>query len=309
MKSCVRSAGMLSEVFKNDIGLLQGEVLSPILFSLYVNDFEIEFLTKGMIPVQIQELNLFVLMYADMVIFSESANDLQSMLDTLFTYTTKWDLSVNVEKTKIVIFRNGSKISSNERWHLNGEPIEIVDKFTYLGVLMNYNGKFSTTQKQLASQGRKAMFSLKSKVSQMYLNTETMLSLFDTYVASILNYSCEVWGSHSAKDVEKVHLEYLKSVLGVRKNTNNGMQGSRCPSHLSHFAIFQEKMQQKFRKCDMDISYFRNRGAILDFSCWHPNRAVLPVQNVDTLPHGNNRDFPSSLFYNMMIFTKGLPCH
>ena len=56
MKSCVRSNGMLSEFFKNDIGLLQGEVLSPILFSLYVNDFEIEFLTKGMIPVEIQEL-------------------------------------------------------------------------------------------------------------------------------------------------------------------------------------------------------------------------------------------------------------
>jgi hypothetical protein len=44
-----------------------------------------------------------------------------------------------------------------------------------------------------------------------------MLSLFDTYVASILNYGCEVWGSHCEKDVENVHLEYLKYVLGVRK--------------------------------------------------------------------------------------------
>jgi hypothetical protein len=36
----------------------------------------------------------------------------------------------------------GDKINCNESWHLNGEVIEIVDK------LMNYNGKFSTTQKQ-----------------------------------------------------------------------------------------------------------------------------------------------------------------
>ena len=50
----------------------------------------------------------------------------------------------------------------------------------------------------------------------MYI--ETLISLFDTYVASILNYGCEVWGIHNANDVEKLHLEYRKSILGVRKN-------------------------------------------------------------------------------------------
>lgn len=178
-----------------------------ILFSLYVNDFEKEFLCKGNIPIQIQELNLFVLMYADdMVIFSETAHELQEMLNTLYSYTSVWDLTVNVQKTKIVIFRNGGKIHNNERWHLNGEPTEVVDSFTYLGLLLQYNGKFNNTQKQLASQGRKAMFSLKSKTSQLYLNTETMLSIFDTYIASILNYGCEIWGMHAANDIEKVHL-------------------------------------------------------------------------------------------------------
>ena len=54
----------------------------------------------------------------------------------------------------------------------------------------------------------------------MCLNVETLISLYDTYVASILNYGCEVWDSHSANNVEKVHLEYIKSILGVRKNTN-----------------------------------------------------------------------------------------
>ena len=67
---------------------------------------------------------------------------------------------------------------------------------------------------------KEAMFALKSNVKNMCLNVETLLSLFDTYVASILNYGCEVWGSHYANDVEKVHLEYKKSILSVRKNTN-----------------------------------------------------------------------------------------
>lgn len=244
MKSCVNSAGKLSEFFKNNTGLLQGEVLSPILFSLYVNDFEMEFLCKGNIPIQIQELNLFVLMYADdMVIFSETAHELQEMLNTLFSYTSVWDLTVNVQKTKIVIFRNGGKIHNNERWHLNGEPIEVVDSFTYLGLLLQYNGKFNNTQKQLASQGRKAMFSLKSKTSQLYLNTETMLSIFDTYIASILNYGCEIWGMHAANDIEKVHLEYIKFVLSVKKNTNTAIvyfETGRLPMKtIRMFRIFK----------------------------------------------------------------------
>lgn len=163
-------------------------------------------------------------MYADdMVIFSETAHELQEMLNTLYSYTSVWDITVNVQKTKIVIFRNGGKIHNCERWHLNGEPIEVVDSFIYLGLLLQYNGKFNNTQKQLASQGRKAMFSLKSKTSQLYLNTETMLSIFDTYIASILNYGCEIWGMHAANDIEKVHLEYIRFVLSVKKNTNTAL--------------------------------------------------------------------------------------
>jgi negative regulator of genetic competence, sporulation and motility len=51
-------------------------------------------------------------MYADdMVFFSESVEGLQAMLDTLYNYTEKWKLSVNINKTKIVVFRNGGILS------------------------------------------------------------------------------------------------------------------------------------------------------------------------------------------------------
>jgi hypothetical protein len=53
--------------------------------------------------------------------------------------------------------------------------------------------------------------------------SETLVQLFDTYVASILNYRCEVWCSHNAKDLEKIQLEIIKSVPGARGNTNFAM--------------------------------------------------------------------------------------
>ena len=66
--------------------------------------------------------------------------------------------------------------------------------------MLNFNGKCFVTQKQLAAQGRKTMFALKSTMIQLYLNHFTLLSLFDTYVCTILNYGCEVWGSHRGPD-------------------------------------------------------------------------------------------------------------
>lgn len=54
-----------------------------------------------------------------MVIFSETAHELQEMLNTLhvYTYTFVLCLTVNVQKTKTVIFRHRVKIHNNERWH------------------------------------------------------------------------------------------------------------------------------------------------------------------------------------------------
>jgi hypothetical protein len=86
--TCVQVDGF--NYFTNELGLIQGEVLSPILFSLYVNDCEMAFInsTCSSIPLEVKDLNLFLLMYADdVVIFSESISWLQNMLDTLYEYT------------------------------------------------------------------------------------------------------------------------------------------------------------------------------------------------------------------------------
>ena len=197
-------------------------MLSPILFSLFINDFEMQFIKDGCVPVELQDIHLFILMYADdMVLFSESIDGLQHMLHSLSTYTKDWNLEVNIQKTKIVIFRNGGIVRDTERWVYNGEHIEVLNEFCYLGIVLNYNGKFLVCQKQLARQGKKAMFAMRSNISDLPLNHCTLFSLFDTYVASILSYACEVWGMHAGNDVEKVHLDFCKHVLGVKKRTNN----------------------------------------------------------------------------------------
>ncbi len=79
------------------------------------------------------------------------------------------------------------------------------------------------TQKHLAEQARKATFCLMKKVKQFGFNVTTMLELFDTYVAPVLNYGAEIWGTNKAPEIERVHTMYVKRVLGVKRSTSNAM--------------------------------------------------------------------------------------
>ena len=63
------------------------------LFSVFINDLEKEMIASCCNSLELQDLNLFLLLYADdTVIFSESIAGLQKMLDTLNLYTDKWKL-------------------------------------------------------------------------------------------------------------------------------------------------------------------------------------------------------------------------
>jgi hypothetical protein len=65
-----------------------------------------------------------------------------------------------------VVFRNSWHINEAESWTYNGVAIELVNSFKYLGVLLYYN----VTQKQVAEQGRKAMFLLMREIGHHDFN-------------------------------------------------------------------------------------------------------------------------------------------
>ena len=83
-KSCVKHFGTLSDFFKCDVGLLQGEVLSPILFSLFLNDIEMYLQANANAGITLDQLSIYLLMFADdAVIFSETIEGLQESLNTV----------------------------------------------------------------------------------------------------------------------------------------------------------------------------------------------------------------------------------
>ena len=76
-----------------------------MLFALYLNDIEEQFINLGLDGIDVDMFKIFVLLYADdIVIFANTQEQLQNSLDLLLEYCNKWKLTINVSKTKVMVF-------------------------------------------------------------------------------------------------------------------------------------------------------------------------------------------------------------
>ena len=74
----------------------------------------------------------------------------------------------------------------------------------------------------MAGQAQKAIFKLNKYLYKFtFVAPKHRLELFDKLISPILNYSCEVWGFCQANAIERVHMQFCKKLLGVKKTTQN----------------------------------------------------------------------------------------
>jgi hypothetical protein len=201
---CVKHANNVSDFFSCKTGLLQGEINSPILYSLFMNDVELFLQDQWRSGFTFEELMIFLVCFADdSVLLSETAEGLQNLLNSFETYCIQWKLKVNVQKTKIVVFKKGGRNQRDEEFRYNGQQIEIVNNFNYLGFVLTNGGSFYKGTKTLADKALRSMGALLSMIKGKELTVKTVLSLFDSFVSSILSYSCEVWGVIRRKSLKE----------------------------------------------------------------------------------------------------------
>ena len=198
-KSRIVANGAKSNYFSSYTGVGQGENLSPLLFVLFINDMESFLLDSGLNVLHLDDnvydnlVKVLLMLYADdTAIFSNDAQGLQKGLYCLNLYCNIWKLSVNVEKTNIVIFGK-SKWKGKQIFKNDGNIITVEDSFKYLGVILNYNGSFVKHKKHVIDQSQKAMFSLLRRSRQLDLPIYLQLELFDSLIMPILLYGCEIW--------------------------------------------------------------------------------------------------------------------
>lgn len=210
-----------SDSFRVDVGVKQGCILSPILFALYLNDLN-DILPGG---VQVDDLCVKVLLYADdIVLLSDSPNELQNMINALYKYCTKWCLKVNLAKSKILVFRSGTRISKNLKWNFGDENVQIVNSYRYLGMDLNFNLSFRKHLENKLATAKMAIASTWSKyIKNPRISNNNKLKIFTAASKSIMFYGAQIWGINKYDEVEKLFRFFIKKMLYLPNNTPNYM--------------------------------------------------------------------------------------
>ena len=110
--------------------------MSTTFFSFYLNDLSKCFNYQcDPVPLGNCGLHISCLMYADdIVLLSKSAKVLQTLLCRLEDVCNKWNLKVNINKTKIIIFNKAGRVPKGHNFTYGNILLEHVNEYKYLGI-------------------------------------------------------------------------------------------------------------------------------------------------------------------------------
>jgi hypothetical protein len=133
-------------------------------------------------------------------------------------YLKKSSKSFKNIETKVMIFRK-RKSAQDPKFILHGQTLDIVDTYSYLGIIFKYNGTFFETRKKLVEQANKALYCIYKLVRNESIPIDLQLKMFDSMIEPILLYGSEVWGYENLKVIEQIQLKFCKRILKVRNTT------------------------------------------------------------------------------------------
>jgi hypothetical protein len=76
-------------------------------------------------------------------------------------------------------------------------------------------GSFENARAKLMDQARKVLYCLHRKLRNILIPIDVQFKLFDTLMLPILTYGSEIWGYENTKQLEKLHLQFCRNILGV----------------------------------------------------------------------------------------------
>ena len=198
-------------------------------------------LKKGVsVSPDMRELNL--LLFADDVSsFSDTVIQLQRQIDGIAKFSDTVGMKINLDKSKIMVFRNGGVIKQNEKWFLKGNQIETVSRYKYMGLHFSSKLSWSKSHEMLSLQAMKAInhiLRVRRKVSIMKI--QNLFKIFDSVMKPILCYGAQIWGYNVIKKIERVQIKFCKKICHLPENSCDAMALGECgrlPLCMSYMPI------------------------------------------------------------------------
>ena len=188
-EATVRTGHGTTDWFQIGQGVRQGCISSPCLFNLYAESIMRNAgLEEAQAGIKIAGRNINNLRYTDdTTLMAESEEKLKSLLMKVKEKSEKAGLKLNIQKTKIMA---SSPITS---WQIDGETMETVSNFIFLGSKITVDGDCGHEIKRWLLLGRKVMANLDSILKSRDITLSTKVHLVKAMVFPVVMYGCDSW--------------------------------------------------------------------------------------------------------------------
>lgn len=216
------------------IGVPQGSILGPILFTIYMNDF-----------VNSSSTFDFILYADDTTLYTDVKKVNEQSINVELQKIVKWlnvnKLSINAKKTKMMLFHISKKPKSPQV-KLNGVVVEDVSHFKFLGIMIANNLSWTAHLMYLANKLAKATFILNKLKNFLPINILKILyfSLFHCH----LNYGIIIWG-HVLNDTDLIS-KRQKRVIRIISNSPYNAHTSAIFKHLNITKVADQYLCAKY---------------------------------------------------------------
>ena len=154
---------------------------------------------------------LCILAYADdIVLIADGMSKLICITKIVNEWCKKWYVTINVQKTKCVHFRNRHVPRCVEQVMLGEDPLEWVSQYHYLGIILDKYMNCNIIVDQLSTAGSRALGNVLSKTKSQYdLGYQSFTTLVNTNVNAVTDYGSGAWSLPDI-DCKKIDTIYWK---------------------------------------------------------------------------------------------------
>ena len=217
-KQYVEYNSATSELLNITHGVPQGSILGPLLFNIYIND--LPFITKHLEPIiYADDITLFAT-FSNLNFKLNEINAIQQELNSIHDWLKINKLSLNITKTKAMLFHTSKKQVKYPDLYLDNTKIDFVQNFNYLGIIIDNHLTFKShinmvTNKISRSIG--VMKRLKNTIPQ-----SALLLIYNSLILSHMNYGLITWGSYIGSNcqLEKLQKRAIRLINNTKYNAH-----------------------------------------------------------------------------------------
>ena len=289
----IKTNSGITNNFGSATGVKQGCSLSPTLSNIFQNDLH-DIFDQTCHTIELDETYFNSLSWADdLVLISQSSNGLQACLNKLESYCNKWHLNVNVKKTKTMVMAPGNPKLPN--FYFNGETLECVKTYKYLGLVISNNGKTTNMVNDRILKAKRASFALKQAISTTQnISTKLSLSLFDKQIEPILLYGSPIWGAPTCTCTLKIRGNILDS-----NTTKSSTYKCLTAIGISDMEIISCRRLKDNNSIVVTLKNISDKISII--SNYMKSPATFTIEDINSIPNGVER-----LYSNFGKFSLGV---